>query len=116
MSEDILQSIRDQLREVGGATVKGPLDKQVYLVLNRNLGIEQKGIMVAYEGGGAYFFDLDRPLNQFRLVKHGFSLRVAPALADLVNAILSPSEASTEAHPENAPEATTNLLSHLKDH
>lgn len=67
--------------------------------------------MIAYEGGGAYFFDLDRPLNQFRLVKHGFSLRVAPALANLVNAILSPSEASTE----NTSEAPVKLLSNLKD-
>jgi hypothetical protein len=94
MNEDAITTIRQRLAETGGVTFQGPDNKSVYLVLNRNIGIEKNGILLAYEGSGAYFFDLDRPLNQFRLAKHGFSLRVAPALAELVNAILS-SEAST---------------------
>ena len=95
MSDDTISHIRARLQAEGGVTVKGPGGKNVYLVLNRNIGVDQNGILVAYEGGGAYFFDLDRPLNKFRLTQHGFSLSIAPALADLVNAILS-SEASTE--------------------
>lgn len=89
MSEETITNIQVTLREVGGVTLTGPEGKSLFLVLNRNLGIEKEGIMIAYEGGGAYFFELDRPLNRFRLVQHGFSYRVAPLIADLVNAILS---------------------------
>jgi hypothetical protein len=95
MSDEVLNTVRKKLAETGGITLQGPGGKAVYLALNRNVGIERNGILIAYEGGGAYFFDLDRPLNKFRLAQHGFSLRVAPALADLVNAILT-SEVSTE--------------------
>lgn len=107
MSEQTLSIIREKLSETGGVSITGPEGKAVFLVLNRNLGIEKNGILVAYEGGGAFFFDLDRPLNQFRLVQHGFSLRIAPALASLVNAILEPSEASTE--------TSVKLLTTFKD-
>lgn len=94
MTSTTLYEIRQQLRDVGGATLQGPAGKQLYLVLNRNLGMEQQGILIAYEGGGACFFDLDRPLNAFRLVERGFSLVVAPAISQLVNELLS-SETST---------------------
>lgn len=103
-----IEHLREQLRDTGGCALTGPDGKSLFLVLNRNLGIEKPGILIAYEGHGAYFFDLDRPLNQFRLVKHGFSLRIAPTLAELVNAILDPGEASPEQPP-------VKQLSHHKD-
>lgn len=95
MSTEFAQ-LREQLFQVGGVSLPGPEGKTLYLVLNRNLGVERNGILVAYEGSGVAFVTLDQPLNQFRLVSAGFSLRIASALVTMINGILNPGEASTD--------------------
>jgi hypothetical protein len=46
-------------------------------------------VVVAYEGGGAFVYDFDRPLNPFRLIKSGFSGAVAEAASELLNELFT---------------------------
>ena len=82
-----IEPTRQQLRHTGGARIVSPADKMLYLVRNDVLGVEEQGLLITYEGGGTFFFNLDRPINGFRLIKAGFSLRDAPAIADFLFAL-----------------------------
>lgn len=44
-------------------------------------------ILVAWEGKGAFFWRVGSPMNTFLLIEAGFTLRVAPTLADILNRV-----------------------------
>lgn len=97
MSKLDAKILRESLADVGGLTLQDESGRSLYIVLNRNLGIEKKGALVAYEGRGSMFFEMDRPLNKFRLLKAGFPAGTADIVSGLVNTVFF-GEAEPEIH------------------
>lgn len=94
---DTIQDLRQSLRTEGRASLTDPDGNVLALISTGLLGIEAKGrLLVAYENKGCFFYDGERPLNQFRLVKAGFSIDVAPFVANVVNAIIFGNPAETQ--------------------
>lgn len=89
MQDDMIRELRQSLQERGSAVLTDSAGRVVALVNAGLLGIKGRGrLMVAYEGKGCFFFDGDRPLNQFRLVSAGFGTDVAGFTANLINAVV----------------------------
>lgn len=83
---DIFDAMRRQLTDVGSCIWTGPEGNRLFLVSSHVLGKDMaQGLLIAYEGEGTMFFELDRPLNVYRLLSAGFSVSVAATLADVVN-------------------------------
>lgn len=97
-----IPAIQELLRHHGGTVLDGPDGKKLFIVLSRNLGLDAQGILVSYEGGGTIYWTLDRAINVFRLVKAGFSMKIAPALSELINALLTPASPTTYDPPRLA--------------
>ncbi len=85
--DEYVEVLRAGLAKDGFVKATGPDGQRLWLVLSTMLE-EPPGLLIAYEGVGAMFWELDRPLNEFRLVQHGFSIRIAPALADTLNRVM----------------------------
>lgn len=83
-----IPTLRMQLAQHGAMHATDKDGRKLFVVLSRQLAMQETGILLAYEGEGAYFFTLDRPLNRFRLVQGGFSYIVAGWLSDLLNQIV----------------------------
>lgn len=90
IDDETIAALREGLRGRGSVTFMGPDGKRLFLVASVNLHLEERGLLVAYEGHGAYFWDLQRPVNTFLLAGAGFDITVAPELADLLNRLLGP--------------------------
>lgn len=86
-SPQVLSNMRDDIVQRGATFVTDANGAHVVLALAPMLGIEGNRVMLAYENMGMTIFFLDRPMNAFRLVQAGFSMRVAPMLADMVNKV-----------------------------
>jgi hypothetical protein len=102
-SQDIdIPALRQSLHEMGSVVTTDRQGKRLFLVLSKQLDVTEHGVLLAYEGQGAYFFTLDRPLNKYRLVQGGFSLDVAPFLSDLINALMGMHEVVRHRKPAKA--------------
>lgn len=87
--------MRELLQRTGSVGVVDSAGKRLVLTLqnvcmmdNEGCWENQRGLLICYEGEGALFYKGDKKLTKFRLVQAGFSLIVAPTLAELVNAIM----------------------------
>lgn len=87
--DDILFDIprlRDHLREHRSCNWTDEHGHKLFFVL---LEIPSHGMLIAYEGQGAKFIEIDdRPLNAFRLLEAGFATSLSKTLADAINALL----------------------------
>jgi hypothetical protein len=83
-----IPELRKQLSSTGSMHATDAKGRRLFVVLSSQLSVEEKGLLLAYEGEGCFFFTLDRPLNTFRLVQGGFSFSVAEWLANLINDIV----------------------------
>lgn len=60
----------------------------VIIVSSVELGLPAGQMILIYENRGTYFFNGDRPLNEFRLATAGFSYRYAKDIASMVNTLV----------------------------
>lgn len=84
-TEDVTHDMRETLLKHGYAYMCDINGKRLYFVHTKLLRLDFTGLLVAYEGYGAFTYDMDRPVNAFRLVSAGFPLQVAGGLAYLIN-------------------------------
>lgn len=87
LDPNLVEELRRTFRATGSAKLVDPAGRRIYLVDTRLLGETPAELLLAYEGQGSIVFSLDRPMNAFRLVSAGFSMRVAPQVAEIVNAL-----------------------------
>lgn len=78
-----------ELCEGGFTSVTDSDGNRMVIVHSAVVGIPGNQFILAYENKGTIFFDTSRPMNHFRLTTAGFSLRVAPTIADIVNRLLT---------------------------
>ena len=86
-AEGMNAKVRKRLREKGAVQLDLTNGTRLFLVAMPLFGIQTQELLVAYEGGGSVVYSGDRPLNNFRLVQHGFPFSVAGEIADLINAV-----------------------------
>ena len=91
MSED-LKTLRLAFLRDGAVTLTGPDKRKLFLVSAANCASQDEGVLIAYEGGGTMFAKNDRMLTPMQMAGSGFSLRIAPALTEIINAILTPDD------------------------
>lgn len=104
------RELRERLRQDGGATLVLDSGQRLFFVLSRNLGLDERGMLVAFEGGGTLFWKLDRPLNAFRLMKAGISMTIAEELSHILNLIiLAPEEQHND---QTTPKRLTQMAAH----
>lgn len=97
MTEGIdIDKLRDQFARNGNIVATGPDKGRLFIVSSYQMGMEERGVLISYEGEGAFFWTLDRPLNQFRLVQGGFSANLAPTLAEILNRLFQAQEGRVE--------------------
>lgn len=85
MDAAAVEELREALVTKGSAKIIDARGRRLYLIHSRILQEDFDGVVVAYEGAGAFVFNLDRPVNKFRLVSSGFDMSVAEIVADLIN-------------------------------
>lgn len=88
MTDEQIAQLCNRLQSAGSAvtTAKGT---KLAFVASTVLGgaFEQDTLLVAWEGQGAFFWTVGSKASQFRLIEAGFSLMVAPTLADILNRV-----------------------------
>lgn len=82
-TQETIDEVRRQLREDGKAIVPTAHDRRVFLI---PLSWTSE-LIVAYENGGCFVYNFDRPVNEFRLIKAGFTVTVAKAVSQLLTAL-----------------------------
>lgn len=82
-----IDMIRDHLARTGYVKTRDVSGKNLYLISSELLPGHPRGVLVAYEGYGAMFFDLEAPINKFQLITKGFTFSIADTLAAVLNAI-----------------------------
>lgn len=85
----LVEDMAEELWEEGRTIIKDGSGRRLLLTSTSLLQIPGDDIILAYEGRGVIFFQLDRPMNRFRLLSHGFPDKVAGDIADMVNLIIS---------------------------
>lgn len=98
-----IENIADGLTFEGHVRLVDGDGRVLWLVTATRLNYRQPGLLIAYEGAGAYFWPEGQPMNRFLLVDHGFSLKVAPILSDVLKA-LSPALPAVQPAALPAPE------------
>ena len=85
--EKVIEELRLRLETEGSTNFADAKGRRLYLIRTKLLHMPFDGLLIAYEGCGAMTFELDRPLNKFRLIQSGFGFDVAETLAGLVNRV-----------------------------
>jgi len=108
-TDDYIHELQRAMKQNGGVTVTfhAPIgdNARCFIALNRVFGIEERGVLICVENCSGMFFNLDRPLNKFRLVSAGAPLYLADQLAALVNSIVSLAEQGSTG-PDGLPDMT----------
>lgn len=112
---EIVEHMRDELLETGVTSVQLGNDMvgaglRVFLIEFSILpsGSVEPGFLLAVPGAGSMFVGMDRrlgryrPLNKFQLLSAGFSIKLAPTLAELVNRVLMLDKHDAGGHREEA--------------
>ena len=86
---DTIHAMIQALRDQGSVVADTANGKRFYIITSELLRMEQRGLLLVYEGSGSFFYEFGQPLNEFRLVSHGFSLRVARLLVSVVSSLLN---------------------------
>lgn len=86
---DTAQAYWHRLLSEGGFVVPDTSDRRLMVFDGRFVSGGKPCVVVAYEGGGAFVYEFDRPLNPFRLIKSGFSGAVAEAASQLLNELFT---------------------------
>lgn len=85
IDEEGIASLKAKLQDQGSVSASDKKGNRLHFIETEILSDLPRGLLIVYEGIGAFLFTLDRPLNKFRLVKAGFPLHTASWLSDLVN-------------------------------
>jgi hypothetical protein len=89
-SDDLIGEIADDLERVGRCLVFDQDYRRLLVVRSDYLDISgAPELLLAYEGRGAIFFTIDRPMNHFRLLSHGFPEIAAHSVSDMVNRLIT---------------------------
>lgn len=83
-SDDIAR-LKVRLLEKGSVSALDKQGRRLFFIDSRILDDLPAGLLIVYEGQGSFFYEMDRPLNRFRLLQARFPLTVAGWLSDLVN-------------------------------
>jgi hypothetical protein len=89
IDDEDMKDLAEQLADDGVVTLTDEKGNRMVLAYAAKIGMRSKEFMLAYEKAGVIFFTSERPMNKFRLVDAGFSLLLAPALADMVNRLFA---------------------------
>jgi hypothetical protein len=88
--DELIKDLRLGLQNEGFYHFEDPDGGHVCISVGKHVGIEQVGIMVAWEGEGCFFWKGARPINKFQIIAKGFTMGPAVILAkiltDMVNA------------------------------
>jgi hypothetical protein len=104
--QDIIDQMASDLFFTSKAKAVDTEGNRVVLTSAGSIGFPRSNeIVLIYENRGCFFWDGGRAVNQFRLVSAGFNLRMAPALADMLNRL-------AEALGKRVSEATTRRIEH----
>jgi hypothetical protein len=86
MDDAVIDGLCNRLQENGDAMFTDPQGRRMFLVLSSKLSFATApSILLSYEGEGAFLWEISSRLSSFRLIEAGFSLRLAPTLADVLN-------------------------------
>ena len=100
-SPENLTSLRFDLSSQGSLVMSDAHGKRLFIVSSHILHTAEKGMLVAYEGGGCFFWT-GGFLNRFTLAKQGFGLAVAGALVDFLHALYNVQAEHTVARIESS--------------
>lgn len=89
LDEETIKDMARTLYERGSAHVQDQDGNYMVITASAVVGVPGNRFLLAYENKGAILFDTSRPMNQFRLASAGFSLRIAPVLADTLNRLFA---------------------------
>ena len=81
----VVEELHARLLADGSAKITDGTGRRLFLIHTRLLKEPYDGVVVAYEGQGAFVFELDRPVNKFRLISNGFEMGAAEIVSDLIN-------------------------------
>jgi len=75
------------------------------------------GIVICYEGGGAYVYRGDRELNEYILVSANFPLQVAKEISRIINALMTQYDRMRNdvSYPDNKEVEDLLRLTHRKE-
>lgn len=89
MDQRAIDELRNALQTHGSAAFPDAQGRKIMFVSGDRLSFATKpSILVAYEGQGAFLWEIENKINTFRLIEAGFSLRVAPTLADILTRLV----------------------------
>lgn len=86
MTDEQIAELCNRLQQVGSAITTAKGTKLAFVSSAILMGdFDGATLLVAWEGQGAYFYHVGSKISAFRLIEAGFSLMVAPTLADILN-------------------------------
>jgi hypothetical protein len=81
MADDIDQDGRTLVRDLDG--------RRLLITSTTLLNLPGDEVILVYEGRGTIFFQIDRPMNRYRLLASGFPEKAADSVSDMVNRLIS---------------------------
>lgn len=63
-------------------------DRRFHMFMNHMCGIDQPGVLIVAERGGAVFYEFNRPLTIMWLLSQGFDIIMATLVAHWVDEVL----------------------------
>jgi len=87
------QTLLDEIKRNGAATLVDGDGKHLFLVLSTNLGEDvDKGLLICYERGGVLFYRPGDRLNKFTLFQAGFSVIVTSTVLAVIEGLFKGAE------------------------
>ena len=88
-SDALIEDMADDLDAEGRTLVKDSDGRRLLITTTTRLNLDGDEVILAYEGRGTIYFQLDRPMNHFRLLSSGFPEKAAVSVADMVNRLIN---------------------------
>lgn len=89
-SDEMIEEMADDVHRWSKTHATDQDGDRLVICSAASLGFHKsKEMVVIYENRGALFFELDRPMNAFRLASAGISMRVAPEVSDMLNRLIA---------------------------
>lgn len=90
MDPEAAAHLRADILATGSAVLTTATGERLFLVHSSALATPGQGILLAYEGGGVFFWQYatdERPLNIYRLTAVGFPFPVSTAIMAILDGI-----------------------------
>lgn len=89
LDDSTINHLADELCATGATHFTDERGHRLVVMASGVVGVPGGDFILAYENTGTIFFNTSRPMNEFRLTAAGFSLRIAPLIADTINRLFA---------------------------